>query len=97
VVIGVCCDSFINAKINSLYDLHQYMYALQLCIFPQIFKLCELVLTIPVTSAADERSFSALKKLKNYLRNLQSQDWLSSLALTLKSPSLTHYSPNPAF
>jgi hypothetical protein len=27
------------------------------------------VLTIPATSAADERSFSALKRLKNYLRN----------------------------
>jgi hypothetical protein len=68
---------------DSLYDLHQYMYALQLsCIFPQIFKLYELVLTMPATSAADELSFSALKRLKNYLKNLQSQDRLSSLALT---------------
>jgi hypothetical protein len=39
------------------------------------------VLTIPATSAVDERSFSALKRLKNYLRNSQSQDRLSSLAL----------------
>jgi hypothetical protein len=61
VVIGDYCDLFINAKINSLYDLHQYMYALQLsCIFPQIFKVCELMLTIPATSAADV----ALKRLK---------------------------------
>jgi hypothetical protein len=63
VVIDDCRDLFIKAKINSLYDLHKYMYALQLtCIFPQIFKLCELMLTIPATSAADERSFSALKR-----------------------------------
>jgi hypothetical protein len=34
-----------------------------------------------VISAADECSFSALKRLKNYLRNSQSQDRLSSLAL----------------
>jgi hypothetical protein len=48
---------------DSVYDLHQYMYALQLsCVFPQIFKLCELVLTIPATSAADERSFSGTLK-----------------------------------
>jgi hypothetical protein len=50
-------------------------------VFPQIFKLCELVLTIPATNVADERSFSALKRLKNYLRNSQSQDKLSSPAL----------------
>jgi hypothetical protein len=52
---------------DSAYDLHQYMYALQLsCVFPQIFKLSELVLTIPATNAEDESSFSALKRLKNY-------------------------------
>jgi hypothetical protein len=59
---------------DSVYDLHQYMYALRIsCVFPQIFKLCELMLTIPATSA--------LKSLKNYLRNSQSQNRLSSLAL----------------
>jgi hypothetical protein len=39
------------------------------------------VLAIPTTSAVDEISFSILKRLKNYLRNTQSQDRLSSLAL----------------
>jgi hypothetical protein len=43
------------------------------------------VLTIPATSAADERSFSTLKRLKNYFRNSQIQDRLSSLALIEKS------------
>jgi hypothetical protein len=42
---------------------------------------CRLVLTIPATSAADERSFSALKRIEIYLRNSQNQDRLSSLAL----------------
>jgi hypothetical protein len=36
---------------------------------------------IPSTSAADESSFSALKRLKNYLRNVWRKDRLSSLAL----------------
>jgi hypothetical protein len=62
---------------DSVYDLHQYMYTLQLSrVFLQIFKLCELVLTIPAMSATDERSFSALKRLKNYLRKSQSHHWL---------------------
>jgi hypothetical protein len=59
------------------------------------FKLCELVLTIGATSAADERSFSALKRLKKYLRNSQSQDRLSWLALMNIGKSFL-YSPNPA-
>jgi hypothetical protein len=51
---------------DSVYDIHQYMYALQLsCVFPQIFKFCELVLAISATSDPDERSFSALKRLNN--------------------------------
>ncbi|PNF40525.1 hypothetical protein B7P43_G08175 [Cryptotermes secundus] len=84
---------------DSVYDLHQYMYALQLsCVFPQIFKLCELVLTIPATSAADERSFSALKRLKNYLRNSQNQDRLSSLALmNIEKSFLNKLQSKPSF
>jgi hypothetical protein len=39
------------------------------------------VLTIRATSAADEHSILALKRLKKYLRNSQSQERLSSLAL----------------
>jgi hypothetical protein len=43
---------------DSVYDLHQYMYTLQLsCISPQIFKLCELLLTISAKNAVDEHSF----------------------------------------
>jgi hypothetical protein len=51
------------------------------CVFPQIFKLYVVVLTILATSVGDERSFSALKRLNNYLRRSQRQDRLSSLAL----------------
>jgi hypothetical protein len=50
---------------DNVYDLHQYMYALQLsCVSPQISKLCELVLTTPSMIAVDDRSISALKRLK---------------------------------
>lgn len=49
--------------------------------FPEILKLCELTLTIPATSASTERSFSALKRIKNFVRNSTGQERLSSLAL----------------
>ncbi|XP_065209889.1 zinc finger MYM-type protein 1-like [Planococcus citri] len=50
-------------------------------VFPETFKLLTLILTIPVTSAAAERSFSALKRIKTYLRNTQGEERLSCLAL----------------
>jgi hypothetical protein len=56
------------------------------------------VLTIPTISAADESSFSALKRLKNYLRNSQSQDRLSSLALiTIEKSLLKKLQSKPSF
>jgi len=40
-----------------------------------------IYLTIPVTSASSERSFSKLKIIKNYLRSTMNQDRLSDLSL----------------
>jgi hypothetical protein len=50
-------------------------------IYPQIHQLMAIYLTLPVSVASAERSFSTLKRLKTYLRNRMSQDRLSSLAL----------------
>lgn len=48
--------------------------------FTDIITLCFIYLTIPVTVASAERSFSKLKLIKNYLRNSMCQTRLSSLA-----------------
>lgn len=50
-------------------------------IFPQIFEAIRLYLSIPISSAEAERSFSCLKRLKNWLRNRASQELISSSAL----------------
>ena len=39
----------------------------------QVEKLVKLVLTVPATNACSERSFSALKRIKTYLRSSMSQ------------------------
>lgn len=49
--------------------------------FTEIITLCFLYLTIPVTVASAERSFSKLKLIKTYLRNSMNQNRLSSLAM----------------
>ncbi|CAH1113923.1 unnamed protein product [Psylliodes chrysocephalus] len=49
--------------------------------FCEVVKLCKLVLTIPATSVLVKQSFSALKRIKSFIRNSTSEDRLSNLAL----------------
>nr|CAI5866245.1 unnamed protein product [Callosobruchus analis] len=58
-----------------------FNYYLKSCL-PELYKLLSLVLSIPVTSASVERSFSALKRMKTYNRSKMTQDRLSGLSLT---------------
>ncbi|XP_068160098.1 zinc finger MYM-type protein 1-like [Antennarius striatus] len=46
----------------------------------QLYALVCLAVTIPVSTASDERSFSALKRLETYARNTTGQTRLSALA-----------------
>ena len=50
-------------------------------LFPNIFVLLQIMVTLPVTTAAAERSFSLLKRLKSWLRNAISEDRLVGLAM----------------
>ena len=47
--------------------------------FENIFKLLEIVLTLPVSSAHDERAFNFLKRVKTYLRSTMNEERLSNL------------------
>lgn len=42
------------------------------CAFPDLVKFCQVVLTIPVSSASAERSFSTTKRVENYLHSKMS-------------------------
>lgn len=50
-------------------------------IFPNICILLQILATLPVSTASTERSFSALRRVKDYLRNSTGQERLTGLAL----------------
>ncbi|XP_069103864.1 zinc finger MYM-type protein 1-like [Argopecten irradians] len=50
-------------------------------LYPSICNILIILLTIPVSTATAERSFSALRRIKTYLRSTTRQDRLSSLAM----------------
>jgi len=49
--------------------------------FPNISFLLKLLTTLPVSTSTPERTFSTMKRLKNYLRNSSGQERLTGLAL----------------
>ena len=49
-------------------------------VFPHIFKLCQICVIIPSSSASAERSFSRMKLIKTYLRTTMKSSRLSALA-----------------
>ena len=48
---------------------------------PNLWIALRILLTIPITVAGGERSFSKLKLIKTYLRTTTNDDRLSSLAI----------------
>ena len=50
-------------------------------LFDQLQLLMELLLVVPASSATAERSFSALRRLKTYLRSTMSQERLNHVTL----------------
>ena len=49
--------------------------------FSEVYKLCQLICTIPSNTASAERSFSALKRINTCFRCRQHQERLSGLSL----------------
>jgi hypothetical protein len=60
--------------------------------YPNVSVAYRILLSIPVTVASSEISFSKLKLLKNYLRSTMSQERLNDLATcTIEEGYLGHY------
>ena len=50
--------------------------------YPLVYLLVKLVLILPVATATVERSFSAMKYIKNQLRNRMGDQWMNDCLVT---------------
>ena len=76
----------------SFKDVCDYLQSLskaQRSFYSQVVVLITLILVMPATNASSERSFSALRRVKTYLRSTMSQPRLNSLMVLHVHKELT--------
>ena len=69
---------------STIFDIKNYFTSLamaQRSLLSEVCKVVKLVLVMPATNATTERSFSALRRVKNYLRSTMTQQRLNNLML----------------
>uniref|UniRef100_A0A453QPH4 HAT C-terminal dimerisation domain-containing protein n=1 Tax=Aegilops tauschii subsp. strangulata TaxID=200361 RepID=A0A453QPH4_AEGTS len=66
-------------NMNTWNEIFEFVRAADF--YPNVSIAYRILLTVPVTVASAERSFSKLKLLKNYLRSTMSQERLNGLAM----------------
>ncbi len=80
----VMADSGSSTANLSIFDMKSYFQTLsqfQMSLLSQVKRLVQLILVMPATNASSERSFSALRRVKNYLRTTMTQERLNYLML----------------
>ena len=73
----ILCKNSNSVTINQKFKLAQSVRS----IFPNIITLLEIYFTIPLSNTFAERSFSALKRVKNCLRSTMGKNRLDALSL----------------
>ena len=69
-----------NPDLSSLHEAYQHLAKVQEC-FPTVIQCYQIAMTIGMSSATAERSFSSLRRIKTYLRSTMTQERLSNLAI----------------
>ena len=67
-------------KLEFLHHVYNELLPVHEC-FPKLIQALKIAMTMGVSSASAERSFSSLRRIKTYLRTTMSQERLPNLAL----------------
>lgn len=81
----LCIKNMFKDTLKTKYDIKDLLQCILdndiASTYNDIFIACIIFITLPVTVATAERSFSKLKVIKNYLRNSISQDRLTNISI----------------
>ena len=80
--LEVLSASFTTDEHTSLKDVLTFLRTLstgQRSLFNQVCKVANIILVMPATNAASERTFSTMKRVKSYLRSTMGQERLNHL------------------
>ena len=70
-----------DATVMDVMKHIQVMSSAEKLLISQVLTLLNLILVMPATNASSERSFSAMRRVKTYLRSTMSQDRLNHIIL----------------
>ncbi|XP_050419915.1 uncharacterized protein LOC126832918 [Adelges cooleyi] len=100
--IGVGVDNFIQLKYEAemmviknmmnkeSFEIDDIIPIVDNNIFLNFCKLLQTALTIPISSASCERSFSVMRRIKNWIRNTMTNDRFTNLSILHIERDLSH-------
>jgi hypothetical protein len=68
-------------KNETSYEYETMKNVLTKSVFPSLYKLLQIAISLPIASATCERSFSAMRKIKTWLRTCMLQDRFNNSAI----------------
>lgn len=71
-----------NLKFNSSEEhLNHLKGFVEEPVFPNLYKMLHLAVSIPISSVCCDRSFSVMRRIRNYICSTMSQDRFSKLSI----------------
>lgn len=89
-LFGICNQSLMSemsvlrnilGENSSLEEIKQHLTLYDGKVFPNFCKMFQVAVTLPVSTATCERSFSTMRRIKTWLRTCMNQDRFSNLSI----------------
>ena len=70
-----------NSIQNSDFTLSDVLQKIDQNVFANLYKLMQVALTLPISSATCERSFSVMRRIKTWIRSSMNQDRFTDMSI----------------